>query len=303
MADRKPVLLHFWNHEELEEIQTDAFRDLVKRADTLFLEDCSHDCDNAKLDIETEFAAYLNSGILGPILNAALSSKDLQARKMAFFMQACAGSGIKSVVMERVIAKPYDLDDKINKETIEAFFNLLDVREACRRRETYLRKDQRYQGARDRAISNQLAEADGSVVAVLGLEHTPVYDLLLKRGRGAEKRLPCRDYPEPFLVKSKLSYRRTRKIDIDLYARSCVESLLRGDIDRAYRGIWTSRERVLVATFYASIVSPAQIKNLIEYVHGAHFRDGRRDLNTYFISERLPTLEEARAHVNQGSRS
>jgi hypothetical protein len=243
MINKDPALFYFWAHDNVEELKTDTCRDLVKRADIIFLEGVTP-VVSISAEIERDFNNYSRDGVLSDKLRGTLEMGHDEQGK--FLLDLTKGTP-KRYVFEKYPDAPFDF--ALKEESSGTAFLKYSLEEAMEIREDFLMESMRYNVPREKAATGRIIALDGIVLVIFGAAH-PDLQKMIARARPTEIHFPYPDYPVSYTNQEMADFRQTGVLDKELFLRGRMGAIARAAIKSISMSL---RERELLAHAYAGI--------------------------------------------------
>lgn len=299
MENINPVLFYFWAHGSIEntkesmiELDTLILKKLIKRANIIFKEFITDDIETV-YQIEKDWNDYISNGEMSETLRLCLDGQfpDTHTLYMAELMKGTN----KRFVFEKSLEAPFDLEEE-NKNTNRAFLEY-DLDRALEIKEEFLTESENYQIEREKSVSEQILAIPDTTLVIFGAGH-PELEKEVANYRITETHYPYLDYPISYETQMRHEFRKTGKINKELYLRNMMEQITIKGVKENLKG----REQDLVVHYYTSLLTPEQIIECRDYIVSCSrfLLVSKQDIfESYLKKESLPSIQEVLKTINK----
>ncbi len=286
MTNNQPVDFYFWSHAPtgIRELDLPYFRELVDKAEVLFLENSDNPRKVEK--ITRELNIYSQKGeATGDILEF-LSRASEENDYLAFLLKLTKKSG-KIFVLEKCLVDP---KDSLSLEAITEIIHLQDSR-ALIYTERRLREELEGHKRREEDVANTILEISQRQLVLFGYAHEKIARKVEASGRQITINYPYNPYRKGFKYDLAKDFESSGRINPELLNRAIAERLM---ILNLYDSGMNADEFQVLANEYASII---ELEKLLEFNRkfapsriAQFFR--KTKLESWLKENGLPPIEE-----------
>ena len=289
--NQNPALFYFWAHSEIEELETQTFLDLVERADVLFVE-CVYPSYEIIDKFEKELNDYSQNGISTNEFRANFLTDAIDPM-WPFILQSTKGSD-KKYALERTITNFFDLN-VLKGESDSAFF-LYNLDTSLQMKRDFLSESCEYHIEREKDVAEQILDIPETTLVLFGTGH-PELEKLVEHHRTTEIHYPYTEYiTGHYINQMHQKFRRTGKIEPELYLRAMMEGIVRKALDVIHGGGLDMVDLNFTIHHYAALFSPDQIvrykDNLVSCFKSSAGANCGDIFESYLKKESLPPVEQ-----------
>ncbi len=240
-----PALFYFIEHDpNTSHLVTDKFKELVRRSEVLCVECVGSDLDQIREE-ETKWNECTASGDLSqfPTIAPPFSS-------LGYLL---AGSG-KRIVLEKSLKPEWD-HGEVYQQFCLAFYDAT-LERAFEIAQAALGRIIPYHQEREARVAQDLTGITEKTLIIFGLAHRPLADIVASI-RPVEVHTPFEDSNLPIECLVMDNFRKTGKLDRELYMRSVLEASLLKAIE-GYRS-YNRAEKERIAAEYVKLFTTDQI--------------------------------------------
>lgn len=244
-------------------------------------------------DIEKYWNHYVSTGIFPP--SKYVTTPSSQNHQRLVFLSDSMRNNNARLVLEKFVS---DMDfDRRKKEVKEAILNSsLDY--AIKLQERFSFDLGKIQSEREERVVEDLYSLSEPTLVIFGVGHPTLVESV-SANRRVEVHYPFSPYNDFYDTLMQLQFRKTGRIDRDLFLRSYMQELVYLVLKDSMN--LSPRENLLVASHYASTLGQTNIVEFFDYYRSTRdFLVGVNDkyvIESFLAKNHYPSIEEVKANL------